>query len=135
MSEIKNLRILSRKSNLAVIQAQQVGKKIQEYFPKIKIEYIAKKTSGDIDLKTPLSQMGSAGVFTDDLRSELIANKCDLAVHSWKDLPLDLGLDTILAGSLKRADQRDILFIKKNSIKLIHNNKTIRILTSSPRRI
>ena len=60
MSVLKNLRILSRKSNLAVIQARQVGKKIQEHFPTIKIEYITKKTSGDIDLKTPLSEMESA---------------------------------------------------------------------------
>ena len=111
---LKNLKILSRKSNLAVIQARQVGKKIREHFPAIKIEYIKKNTSGDIDLKTPLSEMGSAGVFTDDLRDDLIANKCDIAVHSWKDLPLDLGSNTVLAGSLKRSDQRDILFVKKN---------------------
>ena len=135
MSEIKNIRILSRKSNLAVIQAQQVGRKIQENFPLIKIEYITKNTSGDIDLKTPLSEMGSAGVFTDDLRNNLITNKCDLAVHSWKDLPLDLGSDTILAGSLKRADQRDILFIKKKSQEVINKSKVIKILSSSPRRI
>ena len=135
MCEIKNLRILSRKSNLAVIQAKQVGKKIGENFPNVKIEYITKKTSGDIDLKTPLSQMGSAGVFTDDLRNELIANNCDLAVHSWKDLPLDLGDKSVLAGSLKRVDQRDILFIKKKSQESIQKSKAIKILSSSPRRI
>ena len=135
MNTVQNLRILSRKSNLAIIQAQQVGKSIQKFFPTIKIDYIAKKTLGDLDLKTPLSEMGSAGVFTDDLRNDLIANKCDLAVHSWKDLPLDLGPDTVLAGSLKRADQRDILFIKKNSQEKIKKNKKIEILSSSPRRI
>ena len=135
MSDIKNLRILSRRSNLAVIQAQQVGEKIQEHFSDIKIQYIEKKTSGDIDLKTPLSKMSTAGVFTDDLRNDLIANKCDLAVHSWKDLPLELGIETTIAGTLKRADQRDILFIKKNSQERIHKNKVIKILSSSPRRI
>ncbi len=135
MIKIKNLKILSRKSNLAVIQAQQVGKKIQEHFPFMKIQYITRKTSGDIDLKTPLSEMKTTGVFTDDLRNDLIDNKCDLAVHSWKDLPLDLGLDTVLAGTLKRADQRDILFIKKKSQKKIYKNKIIKILSSSPRRI
>ena len=135
MSDIKNIKILSRKSNLAVIQAQQVGKKIQEYFSNIKIEYVEKKTQGDVDLISPLSKMSSAGVFTDDLRHDLIDNKCDLAVHSWKDLPLDLGSDTVLAGSLKRADQRDILFIKKNSQEKIKITKKIKILSSSPRRI
>lgn len=135
MNEIKILRILSRKSTLAVIQAQQVGKKIQEFFPHIKIDYITKKTSGDIDLKTPLSQMGSTGVFTDDLRNDLIANKCDLAVHSWKDLPLNLGSETVLAGTLKRADQRDIFFLKKTSVDTIYKRKKITILSSSPRRM
>ena len=135
MRKIINLKILSRKSNLAVIQAQQVGRKIKDNFPHIKIDYITKKTSGDIDLQTPLSEMGSTGVFTDDLRNDLIANKCDMAVHSWKDLPLDLGSETVLAGSLKRADQRDILFIKKSSQNHINKNKKIIILSSSPRRI
>ena len=135
MSVIKKIKILSRKSKLAVIQARQVGKKIEENFSNIKVEYIEKKTSGDIDLQTPLSEMGSAGVFTDDLRNDLIANKCDLAVHSWKDLPLDLGSLTVLAGSLKRADQRDIFFIKKNRKTSINKTKRIKILSSSPRRI
>lgn len=135
MNNINSIRILSRKSKLAVIQARLVGKKIKENFPYVKITYLEKKTSGDIDLKTPLSEMGSAGVFTDDLRNDLISNKCDLAVHSWKDLPLDLGSSTILAGSLKRADQRDILFIKKNRKESINKIKVIKILSSSPRRI
>ena len=126
MNNINSIRILSRKSKLAVIQARLVGKKIKENFPYIKITYLEKKTSGDIDLKTPLSEMGSAGVFTDDLRNDLISNKCDLAVHSWKDLPLDLGSSTILAGSLKRADQRDILFIKKNRKESINKIKVIK---------
>ena len=79
--------------------------------------------------------MHSPGVFTDDLRNDLIANKCDIAVHSWKDLPLDLGSLTILAGSLKREDQRDILFIKKNRTDHIKKTNIIKILSSSPRRI
>lgn len=39
--------------------------------------------------------MGSAGVFTDNLHDDLIANKCDLTVHSWEDLSLDIGTDTV----------------------------------------
>ena len=123
MTPLKQIRILSRKSDLAVIQAKEVGSKILEKFPDIKIEYITKKTAGDIDLQTPLANMNSSGVFTDDLRNDLIKNKCDLAVHSWKDLPLDLGSDTILAGSLTRADQRDIIFIKKNKFAELKKRK------------
>ena len=135
MTSLKKIRILSRKSDLAVIQSKQVGLKIEEQFPDIKVEYISKKTSGDIDLKTPLAEMGSSGVFTDDLRNDLIKNKCDVAVHSWKDLPLDLGSDTMIAGSLTRADQRDILFVKKDKLQEIKKKKVITIFSSSPRRI
>ncbi len=129
------IRILSRKSDLAVIQAKIVGNRIINKFSNIEIKYISKKTSGDIDLKTPLSEMSTEGVFTDDLRKDLISNNCDLIVHSWKDLPLDLGENTIIAGSLERADQRDILFIKKNRIDTLKKNKTINIFSSAPRRI
>jgi hydroxymethylbilane synthase len=135
MNSLKKIRILSRKSDLALIQAKQVGLRIQEQFSDIEIEYISKKTSGDIDLNTPLAQMDSSGIFTDDLRNDLIKNKCDLVVHSWKDLPLDLGSDTILAGSLTRADQRDILFVKKNKFEEMKKKKVITIFSSSPRRI
>ena len=135
MIPIKKIRILSRKSDLAVIQAKQVGFKIQDNFPDINIEYISKKTSGDIDLKTPLAEMGKSGVFTDDLRNDLIMNECDLAVHSFKDLPLDLGSDSIIAGTLTREDQRDILFIKKDKFDEIKKKKVITIFSSSPRRV
>ena len=135
MKSLKKIRILSRKSDLALIQARSVGSKLIEKFSNVDIEYISKKTVGDIDLKTPLSQMGSAGVFTDDLRNDLLANQCDIAVHSWKDLPLELGPNTILAGSLKRDDQRDIMFIKKNKIDKINQDKILTVLSSSPRRI
>ena len=50
--------------------------------------------------------MGSVGVFTDDLRNDLISNQCDLIIYSWKDLPIDLGTDTVLVGSLKRIDRQ-----------------------------
>ena len=75
MKQLKKIKILSRKSDLAIIQANQVGLRIKEKFPNIDIEYITKKTAGDIDLKTPLSKMENVGVFTDDLRSDLVKNE------------------------------------------------------------
>ena len=53
--------------------------------------------------------MPSEGVFTDDLREELINEKCDIIIHSWKDLPLDVGNKTEIIITLKRADERDLL--------------------------
>ena len=120
------IRVLSRKSDLAIIQAYEFGEYLKSKFPDTQIEYITKSTSGDKDLTTPLSEMPSEGVFTNDLRDELIHNQCDLIVHSWKDLPIEVGKQTIITSTLKRADKRDILFIKKNKI---NKDGTINILS------
>jgi len=131
----KIIRVLSRKSDLAQIQARFVGLELNKKFPNIKFSYLYKTTEGDIDKTTPLSEMKTTGVFTDDLRKNLINNECDLVVHSWKDLPIDIGSKTIISGSLKRADERDILFFDKKKIDQITKLKKISILSSSPRRI
>ncbi len=125
------IRVLSRKSDLAIIQAHEFGDNLKTKYPEIEIEYVSKSTSGDKDLITPLSEMSSEGVFTNDLRDELINNKCDLIVHSWKDLPIEVGDKTIISSTLERSDKRDILFIKKNEL---HKDDSINILCSSPRR-
>ena len=72
---MKTLTIISRKSHLAQIQAEAVGKRILKYFPKIEIKFIQKDTQGDIDLNTPLHKMPEIGVFTNDIRNELIQKK------------------------------------------------------------
>ena len=82
---LKTLKIVSRKSPLARIQAQLVAKAINEHFPDIKIQHIYKSTLGDSDLKTPLNKMPEIGVFTNDIRNDLLGGKADIAVHSWKD--------------------------------------------------
>jgi len=128
------IRILSRKSDLAVIQAYEFGEYLKFKFPKVEIDYLKRSTSGDNDLTTPLSEMPMEGVFTNDLRNELIKNNCDLIIHSWKDLPLDVGNQTEVAITLDRADPRDLFFIKKNSVKKINEDNSISIFSSSPRR-
>ena len=133
--EKKEIRILSRKSDLAQIQAKFVGFELNKKFPTLKMIYLTKSTEGDVDKTSPLSEMKKTGVFTDDLRKCLIEGECDIIVHSWKDLPIDIGLETKIAGSLKRADERDILLVDKNKINQIKKLKKISILSSSPRRI
>ena len=128
---LDKLNILSRKSDLAIIQAREFGQILSSNFPSIKLNYVTKSTSGDKDLKTPLSEMPTEGVFTDDLRDELIKKNCDVIIHSWKDLPLDVGNKTEVAITLDRADERDLLFIKKNSTKKINQENTISIFSSS----
>ena len=125
------IRVLSRKSDLAIIQAREFSDYLVSKHPFVEIEFLTRSTSGDKDLKTPLSEMPTEGVFTNDLRDELINNKCDLIVHSWKDLPIEVGEKTKIVATLKRADKRDILFLKKN---ITLDSKKITILCSSPRR-
>ena len=108
------IRILSRKSDLAIIQAREFSVYLQSKHPFVEIEFLTRSTSGDKDLKPPLSEMPTEGVFTNDLRDELIQNKCDLIVHSWKDLPIEVGNKTKISATIERADKRDILFLKKN---------------------
>ena len=91
------IRVLSRKSDLAIIQAREFSDYLASKHPFVEIEFLTRGTSGDKDLKTPLSEMPTEGVFTNDLRDELINNKCDLIVHSWKDLPIEVGEKTKLS--------------------------------------
>ena len=111
------VKIISRKSDLAIIQAHLVGNAIKSSNDEISIEYIFKNTRGDIDLTTPLSKLPDVGVFTSDLRDSLMSEEADIAVHSWKDLPIELTKGTKIIGTLPRADMRDIVFFKKSSCK------------------
>ena len=127
---MERLTIISRTSALARIQARLVGENIVEKFPKIDLHYVTKTTNGDVDLETPLSSMANIGVFTNDIRSELISGNADLAVHSWKDLPTEMDPLTEISGTIERADLRDVLLYKKKSI----GKKIVSVSSSSPRR-
>ena len=127
---MKTLKILSRKSPLARIQALLVAEQISKSFPDIDILHLYKDTLGDEDLTTPLNKMPDIGVFTNDIRNDLLNEVADIAVHSWKDLPVDLEEGTEIIGTLDRADMRDMIFLKKDSI----GKKGLTILSSSPRR-
>ena len=124
------MKIISRKSTLAKIQARLVADKINAKVDDFKFELITKETSGDIDLTTPLHQMPDAGVFTNDIREELLNFNADIAVHSWKDLPVEMLEGTEIYSTIEREDPRDLLFFKSTSL----SKKNITIFTSSPRR-
>jgi hydroxymethylbilane synthase len=127
---LKTIKLISRKSDLAKIQAHLVSTELKNKFPDLEVELIFKSTLGDNDLTTPLNKMPDIGVFTSDIKKDLLSGRGDLAVHSWKDLPIDTEPGTFICGTLQRADMRDMLFLKKSS-----KNKTfLEILSSSPRR-
>lgn len=129
------LRIASRKSDLARLQAYQVGNEFQKHFPDITVNYHFRESLGDINLNDPLWKMPEKGVFTEDFRDGLINGEFDLVVHSWKDLPIEQEAGTEIVATLPRADARDLLLFKKTHLEQVKQQKKLRVFSSSPRRI
>ena len=100
---------------LAKIQAKIVGKKLQSVYPELIIEYYTSTTIADRDIQMNISKSESTGLFTRDISRKIISGEFDIAVHSWKDLPVDLPKETKIIGTIKRGDMRDILIIKNNT--------------------
>lgn len=126
------LKIAARKSDLARIQAFQVGRALQKAHPKLEIEYAFRASLGDINQTDPLWKMPERGVFTQDFLKDLEGGLCDLVVHSWKDLPVEERPTTEIACTLARADARDLLLVRRD--RWSSTTKQITILSSSPRR-
>lgn len=128
------LRISARKSDLARLQAYMVGDALKNAHPGIDIEFRFKESLGDKNLTEPLWKIPEKGVFTEDFYGELVRGETDMVVHSWKDLPTENKSDTVIAATLPRADQRDLLLLKKSHFDKIHGTKNLRVFSSSPRR-
>lgn len=129
------LKIGSRKSDLARWQAVQVAHALETIPEKPGIEFLFKSSFGDQNLDIPLAGMGQRGVFTEDFLDDLVKGRCDLVVHSWKDLPVEERADTWIAMTLPRADVRDILLIPEEVWQRALKTKRLSVLTSSPRRV
>ena len=126
------LRILSRSSELARVQARLVGRALQARFPDVDLVYDTRASAGDHDTATPLASFADKGAFTADLSSALASGAADLVVHSWKDLPLDLPSGHVIGATLERADPRDVLLVRRDVV--AERPSTVRVLSSSPRR-
>jgi len=109
---VKSIRIGTRESQLAVWQATLVQQLLAENNFESELVYI--KSEGDIDLQTPLYEMGVQGIFTKSLDVALLTNKIDIAVHSMKDVPTQLPGGIVQSAILERASHKDI-FVFKNS--------------------
>jgi len=106
----KLLRIGTRESQLAVWQANQVKNLLAHHDIKSKLVYI--KSEGDLDLKTPLYEMGVQGIFTRSLDTALLNDRIDIAVHSMKDVPTQMAQGIAQAAVLKRGNPKDLLVCK-----------------------
>ena len=104
------LRIGTRDSQLAVWQATLVKEQLAQHGIETELVYI--KSEGDIDLVTPLYEIGVQGIFTRTLDAALLSNRIDIAVHSMKDVPTQMAKGIVQAAVLKRASYKDILVYK-----------------------
>lgn len=101
------VRIGTRDSTLALWQAEKVKRELE--LRGTSCEIVTIKSEGDLNLSTPIYQMGLTGVFTKTLDAALLSNRIDLAVHSLKDVPTLLAEGLTLAATLKRANSQDVL--------------------------
>lgn len=117
MNRKRTIRIGTRGSLLALEQTNQVITALTEKFPHLQIEKEIFRTQGDKILDKPLVEFGGKGMFITELEEALADGRIDLAVHSAKDMPMELADGMVIAGTLPRADVRDVLVMKKGLLK------------------
>lgn len=110
---IKKITIASRESPLAMWQAEFIKSLIHEKHPTIEIAIKGFKTQGDILLDKSLATIGGKGLFIKELEYALLNREADLAVHSMKDIPMDIPEEFKLAAISKREDARDAFVSNK----------------------
>ncbi len=104
---MKTLRIGTRKSPLALWQAEYVRAQLRERIPDLEVELVKITTQGDKILDRSLTQVGGKGLFIKELEQSLLERRTDLAVHSTKDMTVDLPPGLHIAAICRREDPRD----------------------------
>ena len=127
------LRIATRKSQLALWQAEHVAALLRRAHPGLEVELVPMVTQGDRIQDRSLAAIGGKGLFIKELEVALEEQRADIAVHSMKDLPGDLPPALMIAAVLERADARDALLTAK-AARLADLPRGARVGTSSLRR-
>lgn len=126
------VRIGTRKSKLALAQTEMFANALKKKFYDIDTEIVCISTKGDKILDKPLAMIGGKGVFISELENALLSGEVDMAVHSAKDLPLELADGLEISSALKRGNYRDVLVTRKNEP--IKNEEKFIVGTGSLRR-
>lgn len=130
---MKNIRIGTRDSQLAMWQAEWVKSQLTMLYPHLQFELVSMKTKGDKILDVPLSKIGDKGLFTKELENGLIHDELDMAVHSLKDMPTLLPKGLMISAFCEREEPRDV-YLSKNGVPLEELPSGAIIGTSSLRR-
>lgn len=126
------IRVGSRDSRLAIMQAELIMVQIKKAHPEITLELVTMKTTGDNILDRRLEEIGGKGLFVKELDQALLNGRIDISVHSLKDLPMEIAKELPLAAFSKREDPRDAMIIKAGHNEMKADGITG---TSSKRRI
>ena len=110
---MKEIKIATRKSILALWQSEHIKVRIESKHNDIKVELIGMKTKGDVILDTPLAKIGGKGLFTKELEDSMLKGETDIAVHSLKDVPVVFPKGLKLAAICSREDTRDAMISEK----------------------
>lgn len=103
----REIRIATRKSALALWQAEYVKARLEEAHPGLKVSLVPMVSRGDKLLDAPLAKIGGKGLFVKELETALLENEADIAVHSMKDVPMDFPEGLGLFCICEREDPRD----------------------------
>jgi hydroxymethylbilane synthase len=106
---MSELRIATRKSPLALWQAEHVAAQLRAAHPGLHVELLPLSTKGDVLLDSPLAAIGGKGLFIKELERAILADEADLAVHSMKDVPAELPDGLAMVAVAQREDPHDAL--------------------------
>ncbi|WP_223517773.1 hydroxymethylbilane synthase [Pseudomonas sp. GL-B-19] len=129
----REIRIATRKSALALWQAEHVKARLEEAHPGLLVTLVPMVSRGDKLLDSPLSKIGGKGLFVKELETALLDNEADIAVHSMKDVPMDFPENLGLFCICEREDPRDA-FVSNTYASLDELPKGSIVGTSSLRR-
>lgn len=131
--KVNTIRIATRKSELALWQANHVAGLLRDTHPGLEVELLPMVTRGDIILDRPLAQIGGKGLFLKELEKALLNGEADIAVHSMKDVPMEQVPGLIVDVMLERANPFDALLSRSGqSLSELHSGACVG--TSSLRR-
>ncbi|GAA5069338.1 hydroxymethylbilane synthase [Lysobacter panacisoli] len=130
---MNTLRIATRKSPLALWQSEHVADRLREAFPGLVVELVPMSTRGDEVLDRSLAAIGGKGLFLKELELAMLRGEADCAVHSLKDVPMELEPGFALPAILARADYADA-FVSNHHDDVASLPHGARVGTSSLRR-
>jgi hydroxymethylbilane synthase len=129
----QRLCIATRQSPLALWQAHYVKNRLESIHADLSVELLGLTTQGDKIIDSPLSKIGGKGLFVKELEEALLDGRADIAVHSMKDVPMQLPAGLIISTICEREDPRDA-FISNHYKNVMDLPQGARVGTSSLRR-